>query len=127
MTVVMNKAPNALNMIFDSLRERSAPESGSRSKRSTSWLNHSSGSAWFLSRQLKLKEIIMQKLEYPNRTGLPSRQFRAAIHDLDIAGIAEEAVALPGGQLLDDAKLLQVDKRLVDRGRGDASLFHQRA
>jgi hypothetical protein len=38
------------------------------------WLNHSSGSAWFLSRQLKLKEIIMQKLDYPlaNCTSLAS-------------------------------------------------------
>ena len=30
MTVVMNKAPNALNMIFDSLRERKAQRQGER-------------------------------------------------------------------------------------------------
>jgi len=49
---------------------------------------------------------------------LPTWQFRTTTHDLDIGRIAEQAGALLGGQLLDDAELLQVAERLVDRGRG---------
>ena len=46
-----------------------------------------------------------------NRIDLAARQFRAATHDLDIAGVAEQAVAFPGGQLLDDAELFQLAER----------------
>ncbi len=35
--------------------------------------------------------------EKGNRIGLPARQFRAATHDLDIAHVAEQAVAFLGG------------------------------
>ena len=52
--------------------------------------------------------------------GLTARPFRAATHDLDIARIAEQTVAFLGGQLLDDAKLLQVTERLG--GDGEAEL-----
>ena len=58
---------------------------------------------------------------------LSSRQFRTAIHDLNICGIAEQTVALPGGQLLDDAELFQVGEGLVDGCRGETCLFCQRA
>ena len=64
-------------------------------------------------------------LQIGNRIALPGRQFRAATHDLDIARVTEQPVAFPGGQLLDDAELLQMSERLVDRGRGDAGLLRQ--
>lgn len=37
-----------------------------------------------------------------------SWRFRSAIHNLNIGGIAEQSVALLGGQLLDDTELFQV-------------------
>lgn len=52
-------------------------------------------------------------------------KFSAATHDLDVSRITEHAVALPGGQLLDDAEPLKVVERLVDRSRSDAGLFNQ--
>ncbi len=70
--------------------------------------------------------VHMVRFRKPNRIDLPFRQFRAATHDIDAARVAEQAVALPGGQFLDDAELLQMAERLVDRGRSDAGLLHQR-
>jgi len=61
------------------------------------------------------------------RIDLPTRQFSAAAHELDIARVAEQAVALLSGQLFDDAELLQVAESLVDRGRGNTSFLNQRA
>lgn len=45
--------------------------------------------------------------ENGNRIDLPALQFRAATHDLDIARVAEQAVAFLGGELLDDAATSQ--------------------
>lgn len=48
-----------------------------------------------------------------NRIDLAARQFRAATHDLDIALVAEQAVTLLGGELFDDAELLQMAGALL--------------
>ena len=61
------------------------------------------------------------------RVDLPARQLRAATHDLDIACVTEQSIALLSSQLLDDAELLQVAEWLVNRRWGDAGLCHQRA
>ncbi len=70
------------------------------------------------------KQDIPQILRKQAMLGL-RHKFSAATHDLDISRITEHAVALPGGQLLDDAEPLKVVERLVDRGRSDAGLFNQ--
>jgi hypothetical protein len=41
----------------------------------------------------KASQRILFDSENGNRIGLPARQFRAATHDLDIARVAEQAVA----------------------------------
>lgn len=56
-----------------------------------------------------------------------ARQLRPLVHDVQIAGVAENPVALAGGQFPYDPQALQIPQALVDRGRRDTCLFHQPA
>jgi len=69
-------------------------------------------------------QLIFFLSRFYNRTRLPARKFRAAVHDLDISGIAEQAVSLLGSQFFNYANLLQVPKSLIYRRRGDACLLY---
>ena len=60
----------------------------------------------------------MDLIQLKKRTYLTlfTGQFRPPIHDLDITHIAEQPIAFLGGQLLEDAKPLQMTKGFVHRG-----------
>ena len=52
-------------------------------------------------------------------------QFRPLVHYFYIPGITENPVAFFARQFPHNAQVLQMTQALVDRGRGDADLFHQ--